>query len=232
MKEVIILAGGLGTRLKPVIADKPKCLAEINQRPFISYLIDSLLNYDFEKFIFSLGHLKDDVIEYINEFYPNLNAIFSVEEKPLLTGGAIRLALEYVDSDSVLILNADTYFGVNLDLLYTSHFSSNSDITIALKPLNNFDRYGSVKFDDRNRIYSFEEKKFIDFGYINCGYIYLKKEILKKIKLNIPFSFEKDFIITNINDIKINAFIDNSYFIDIGVPEDYLKANEDFKNKF
>ena len=232
MKEVIILAGGFGTRLKSVVVDKPKCLAEVNQVPFISYLVDSLIQYNFDRFVFSLGYLKDDVIDYINEYYPNLNVIFSVEEKPLLTGGAIRLALEHVVSDSVLILNADTYLGVNLDLLYDYHLNLNSDITMTLKPMKNFDRYGSVKFDNQKKIYSFEEKKYIEFGYINCGYIYLKKEILKCFQINTPFSLENDFINKKINEININAFIDNSYFIDIGIPEDYLKANEDFKKIF
>lgn len=232
MKEVIILAGGFGTRLKSVINDKPKCLAEVNERPFISYLIDSLLKYNYDKFIFSLGYLKDNVIDYIKTSYPNLNAIFSVEKYPLLTGGAIRLALDYVESDSVLILNADTYLGVDLNRLYQYHMNEDSDVTITLKPMHNFDRYGSVKFDSNNKIYSFEEKKFIDFGYINCGYIYLKKQIISKYLLNIPFSFENDFIKDNINQININAFIDDSYFIDIGIPEDYLKANLDFKKIF
>jgi D-glycero-alpha-D-manno-heptose 1-phosphate guanylyltransferase len=232
LKEVIILAGGFGTRLKSVVVDKPKCLAEVNHKPFISYLIESLLNYNYEKFIFSLGYLNEDVIDYINEYYPNLNVIFSVEEKPLLTGGAIRLAIENVSSDSVLILNADTYLGVNLELLHNYHYNLNSEITITLKPMSNFDRYGSVKFDNQKRIYSFEEKKYIEFGYINCGYIYLKKEILKNFQINMPFSLEKDFIVNKINEININAFIDDSYFIDIGIPEDYLKANEDFKKIF
>jgi len=229
MKEVIILAGGFGTRLRSVVNDKPKCLAEVNEKPFISYLIDSLLKFNYSKFVFSLGYLKDHIIEYISINYSNLNVIFSVEEQPLLTGGAIRLALEHVESKSVLILNADTYLGVDLNCLYQYHKKENSDITITLKPMHNFDRYGSVKFDNHNRIYSFEEKKQINFGYINCGYIYLKKDILLMHQINTPFSFENDFIKLKINQININAFIDNSYFIDIGIPEDYLKANIDFK---
>lgn len=232
MKEVIILAGGFGTRLKSVVNDKPKCLAEVNNKPFISYLIDSLLKYNYNKLIFSLGYLKENMIDYIQSNYPDLNVVFSVEDKPLLTGGAIRLALELVESDSVLILNADTYLGVDLDSLYQHHLKEESDITITLKPMHNFDRYGSVKFDNHHKIYSFEEKKQIDFGYINCGYIYLRKETMLNYLLNTPFSFENDFIKENINKISINAFIDDSYFIDIGIPEDYLKANIDFKKIF
>ncbi len=232
MKEVIILAGGFGTRLKSVINDKPKCLAEVNERPFISYLVDSLLKYNYNRFIFSLGYLKEHVIEYIMTTYPNLNVVFSVEEQPLLTGGAIRLALDYVKSDSVLILNADTYLGIDLNCLYQYHIKENLDITITLKPLYNFDRYGSVKFDKEKKILSFDEKQLTDFGYINCGYIYIKKNILNNYPINSPFSFEKDFINKHLDLFKINAFIDESYFIDIGIPEDYLKASLDFKNIF
>ena len=98
--------------------------------------------------------------------------------------------------------------------------------------MHNFDRYGSVKFDNHHKIYSFEEKKQIDFGYINCGYIYLRKEIMLNYLINTPFSFENDFIKENLNKIRINAFIDDSYFIDIGIPDDYLNANIDFKKIF
>ncbi len=226
---MIILAGGFGTRLKSVVNDKPKCLAEVNGRPFLSYLIESLLKYNYQKFIFSLYYRKEDVIEYVRTCYPDLNVVFSIEDRPLLTGGAIRLALDYIESDSVLILNADTYLGVDLNSLLSYHEGEDADITITLKPMQKFYRYGSVKFDNNNRIYSFEEKKDINFGYINCGYIYLKKKILLSYPINTAFSFEKEFINLKIDQLNICAFIDNSYFIDIGIPEDYLKANMDFK---
>jgi D-glycero-alpha-D-manno-heptose 1-phosphate guanylyltransferase len=106
--------------------------------------------------------------------------------------------------------------------------SRNSDVTIALKPMFNYNRYGSVKFDDQNNIYSFEEKAQKDFGYINCGYIFLKKEVFAKYLINRPFSFEEEFIKTHLSKLRICAFVDDSYFIDIGIPEDYLKTRTDY----
>ena len=228
VKEVIILAGGFGTRLRSVVNDKPKCLAVINERPFLSYLIDSLLKYNYDRFIFSLGYMSDDVIEFIKSSYPELDSVFSIEEAPLLTGGAIRLALEFVESDSVLILNADTFFGLDLSLFFEYHMSESSDMTIALKPMFKFDRYGAVIFDNKNVVVAFEEKAFKEFGHINCGYVYLKKEVLSEYPLNVPFSFESDFIKINLKRLRIIAFIDDSYFIDIGIPEDYFKANLEY----
>jgi len=228
VKEVIILAGGVGSRLKSVISDKPKCLAEVNERPFLSYILDNLIKYSFDRFIFSLGYLSEEVVNYVKETYPQLDSVFSIESEPLLTGGAIRLALEYVESDSVLILNADTYFGLDLNSFYKTHLSRNLDVTLALKPMLDYDRYGSVKFDDQQIIYSFEEKEPKEFGYINGGYIYLKKEVFTEYLINVPFSFEEEFVKTQIGKNRIGAFVDDSYFIDIGIPEDYSKVTRDY----
>lgn len=228
MKEVIILAGGVGSRLKSVIDNMPKCMAEVNQRPFISYILDSLLKYSYNRFIFSLGYLSEDVIKYIKVAYPNIDAVFSIETEPLFTGGAIRLAIEYVESDSVLILNADTFFGLDLDFFFKTHVGRNMDVTLALKPMFNYDRYGSVKFDPQYNVQSFEEKTKCDFGYINCGYVYLRKEVFTKYLVNRPFSFEEDFMKEHLGKIRIGAFVDDSYFVDIGIPEDYQKVKLDY----
>ncbi|MFD3408632.1 nucleotidyltransferase family protein [Aquirufa sp. HETE-83D] len=229
MKEVIILAGGFGTRLKSVVSDLPKCLAEVSGNPFLSYVIDSLISYNYNHFVFSLGYKSEVIIEFIKTNYPKLNATYSIEEDPLFTGGAIRLGLEKCREHNVLIINADTYFGFDLDQFLSKHIDQNSDISIALKYMENFDRYGVVKFDENNVINSFEEKKFQKRGFINCGYIIIKKNVLMDMPLNIPFSFEKDFLFLNLSKLKLLAFVANGYFIDIGIPEDFIKSNLDFK---
>lgn len=229
MKEVIILAGGFGTRLKSVVSDLPKCLAEVSEKPFLSYVLDSLINYNYNHFIFSLGYKSEFIIDFIETNYPQLNVTYSIEKDPLFTGGAIRLALEKCREKNVLIINADTYFGFDLNQFLSYHIDQNSDISIALKYMENFDRYGVVKFDDNTNINSFEEKKFQERGYINCGYIIINKNILMNMPLNIPFSFEKDFLFLNLSKLKVLAFVANAYFIDIGIPEDFTKANLDFK---
>lgn len=229
MKEVIILAGGFGTRLKSVVSDLPKCLAEVSEKPFLSYVLDSLINYNYTHFVFSLGYKSEFIIDFIETKYPQLNITYSIEKDPLFTGGAIRLALEKCLEQNVLIINADTYFGFDLNNFLNFHIDQNSDISIALKYMENFDRYGVVKFDKNNNINSFDEKKFQETGYINCGYILINKNVLMNMPLNSPFSFEKDFLFLNLSKLKVLAFIANAYFIDIGIPEDFTKANLDFK---
>lgn len=229
MKEVIILAGGFGTRLKSVVSDLPKCLAEVSEKPFLSFILDSLINYNYNHFVFSLGYKSECIIDFIETNYPQLNVSYSIENNPLLTGGAIRLALEKCREQNVLIINADTYYGFNLNKFLSFHIDQKSDISIALKYMENFDRYGVVKFDENNKIDSFEEKKFQKSGYINCGYILINKNILMNMPLNIPFSLEKDFLFLNLSKLKVLAFVANAYFIDIGIPEDFIKANIDFK---
>jgi len=108
----------------------------------------------------------------------------------------------------------------------------NSDCTIAIKEMIDFERYGSVDIDDQSRIISFREKKFIKRGLINGGFIYLKKYSLNKFDMPEEFSFEKDFLEKRLNEINIFGFLSDNYFIDIGVPLDYAKAQVDFKNFF
>jgi D-glycero-alpha-D-manno-heptose 1-phosphate guanylyltransferase len=229
MKEVIILAGGFGTRLKSVINDLPKCLAEVSGKPFLSYVIDSLINFNYSHFVFSLGYKSEVIKDFIETNYPQLNVTYSIEQNPLLTGGAIRLAIEKCQEQNVLIINADTYFGFDLNQFLSNHTYQNSDISIALTYMENFDRYGVVKFDENNIINSFEEKKFQKSGFINCGYIIIKKNVILNMPLNMPFSFEKDFLFLNLSKLKVSAFVAKAYFIDIGIPEDFIKSNLDFK---
>ena len=230
MKEVIILAGGFGTRLKSVLKDKPKCLAEICGKPFLNYLLDSLIYQGFSHFVFALGYKSGEIIDFVRENYPELSVTFSIEKEPLLTGGAIRLAIEKCNEDNILIINADTYFGINLIDFYIQHMEKKADVTIALKLMENFDRYGTLVFNDEKRIIRFVVKIFQKKGFINCGYIIIKKEILLDLPINKSFSFEKDFLSKILDTKKIIAYTSNSYFIDIGIPEDFRKAQIDFKD--
>jgi D-glycero-alpha-D-manno-heptose 1-phosphate guanylyltransferase len=228
MKEVIILAGGIGSRLKSVVPELPKCLADVAGRPFLAYVLDSLISFQYTHFVFSLGYKSEYIIDFIAQNYPDLHATFAVEDEPLFTGGAIRLSLESCTADDVLIINADTYFGFDLAAFMEMHVQTNADLSIALKYMERFDRYGVVKFDADKNIKSFEEKKFQEFGYINCGYIYIKKHLLLDYPVNFPFSFEKDFLFENIDQLKMKAFVSEGYFIDIGIPEDFKRARVDF----
>lgn len=226
--EAIVLAGGLGTRLRQVVADRPKALSEVAGKPFVGFVIDYLLHQGVTHFIFSLGYMAEQIVAYIQKEYPSLDASFSVEDTPLGTGGAILKSLEQSRDENVLIVNADTYFDIDLQKLYAQHLETGADCTFALKQMFHFERYGAVEIDQDRMITSFKEKTFREEGYINGGYILLKKKTFEAVTFPEVFSFEKDFIEPLFQKLKLYGFPSDGYFIDIGIPADYEQAQIDF----
>lgn len=234
LTEAIILAGGAGTRLQGVVKNVPKPMADIKGRPFLCYVMDYLLEHDINRILFSVGYKHEIIRDYFGSRYKNLEIEYVVENEPLGTGGAIKKAMEFVREDDFLILNGDTFFNVDLKKLFLFHLSNVPTLTLSLKPMNNFDRYGTVIIEG-NMVKGFEEKSFRDFGYINGGVYAVNKGIcsyLKQYNDNFRFSIEVDFLQKNVNLLKISAFISDGYFIDIGVPEDYEKAQKELDNIF
>lgn len=132
ISEAIILAGGLGTRLRPVVADVPKCMAIVNGKPFIEYIIQYLISQNIEKIILSLGYKSEQIIKFVNSKFPNSLFLFSIEKEPLGTGGAIQLALTKTSSTNIFIINGDTYFSVDLNSLASFHLSNIAIIDAAI----------------------------------------------------------------------------------------------------
>jgi D-glycero-alpha-D-manno-heptose 1-phosphate guanylyltransferase len=225
--EAIVLAGGFGTRLKSVINDVPKPLAPINNRAFLEYLFDYLIQNGIKKAILSIGYKAELISGYFGDSYKNLKIEYVYEKTPLGTGGAIKKSLKNIQSDYVFIFNGDSFFDVDLNRFKEFFQKQNSDISIALKRMKNFDRYGLVELNGDN-ITAFQEKRFCEDGYINGGIYLLKRDILKNINLD-SFSFESDFLQKELNNIDISGFKSDGYFIDIGIPEDYKKAQEYFR---
>lgn len=232
--EVIILAGGLGTRLRSVVSEVPKCMAPVAGKPFLWYLLKYLTRYDVSRVILSVGYLREVIFRWIDEVGDEFPFSFdyAVEEEPLGTGGGIKLALSKALTQDVVILNGDTFFDVNLNELMDFHKLAPSVVTIALKPMRDFDRYGRVIVDTVDgRIVEFKEKEHCEEGMINGG-VYVAS------KLNLPlkdyperFSFEKAVLEPLTAQGKIFGLIQEGYFIDIGIPEDYQKAQTEL-NKF
>ena len=222
--EAIILAGGLGTRLRSAVPDLPKCMAPINGVPFISYLIDNLINEGVTKFIFSLGYKSELFISLLEEKLPMKNYLIVIEDEPLGTGGAIKLACEKVKNENVIALNGDSLFKVNLKALMNFHLTNKANCTLALKPMKNFDRYGSVEVDTSNKIMSFKEKKFVEYGNINGGVYAINIPSFIQLPLTSKFSMEQDYLEKYTKEGFFNGFIQDNYFIDIGIPEDYARA--------
>ena len=222
--EAIILAGGLGTRLRSVVPDLPKCMAPINGIPFISYLIDHLNKEGITNFVFSLGYKSEAFISLIEEKLPMKNFTVVIEDEPLGTGGAIKLACEKVINENVIALNGDSLFKVNLKALMNFHLTNKANCTLALKPMKNFDRYGSVEVDTLNKIMSFKEKKFVEYGNINGGVYAINIPSFIQLPLTSKFSMEQDYLEKYTKEGNFNGFIQDNYFIDIGIPEDYARA--------
>ena len=231
--QTVILAGGLGTRLKSVVADKPKVLSPVAGKPFLYYIIEYLQKQGVDKYIFALGYLSEQVIVFLKENYLHLEYQCTIEETPLGTGGGIKKAIQLATEENVLIVNADTFFEMNVQQLFSFHIASKAHCTVSLKLMKNFDRYGSVELEkETQNIISFKEKTFIQEGYINAGYLVLNKNYFVLTTKNLPaiFSFEKDFLEKNVDAMLIKGFPYDGYFIDIGIPEDFNTAQEVFKN--
>jgi D-glycero-alpha-D-manno-heptose 1-phosphate guanylyltransferase len=225
--EAIILAGGLGTRLRSAVPDLPKCMAPVAGRPFLGFVIDSLRRQGIQRFIFSLGYLSGHIEAWLQEAYPTLEYTSVVEAEPLGTGGGIRLALRAAKTAHVLVSNGDTLFEIDLRKQAAAHAISGAECTLALKPMTNFDRYGVVALDERGRVTGFEEKKFQASGNINGGIYLLDRDALLGKDLPEKFSFEKDYLEPAASAGKLAGVLQDAYFIDIGIPEDFSRAQQE-----
>lgn len=227
--EAIILAGGLGTRIQKVVKDIPKPMADINGRPFLEYLLNYLINQRIEKVILSVGYKYEVIQEYFKNHYKSLKIEYSVEKEPLGTGGGIKKTINLIKNTDIFILNGDTFFDINLNELYEVHRLKEPNLTIALKPMKNFDRYGTVYINEDNRIFFFEEKKNKEFGFINCGIYIINKTLFDKINLPEKFSFEKDLLGKYYKNYNFYGLPFDEYFVDIGIPQNYERAKEELK---
>ena len=223
--EVVILAGGLGTRLKNEVPDMPKPMANINGKPFLEYIMNHLNRTSVDKVVLSVGYKSDAIIDYFGSKFADLEIVYSIEDKPLGTGGAIKQAIEHTSDEFIYVLNGDTLFDVNL--LSLRNFSLfDAEIVVALKALKNTDRYGFVSLEQGGRINSFSEKKQGGPGLINGGVYMINRKIFDRFCLNNSFSFE-DFLENNCKEVLIAGLVFENYFIDIGIPKDYQRAQFD-----
>ena len=230
--DVIILAGGLGTRLRSVISDIPKPMAPVAGNPFLHYILESLVVDEIGKIVLSVGYKYEVIEEYIGTEYKGLSVEYAVEKEPLGTGGGIQLALEKCEAEQVLILNGDTFFGLNVKTLLNSHLAKKNDLTIGIKHIVKPYRYGTVICSEfHNRILSFKEKdESIPEAYINAGVYMLNRSIMEEFPKTEKWSFEKDFLEVKLEELTIASFPSAARFIDIGIPEDFEKAQILFKN--
>jgi D-glycero-alpha-D-manno-heptose 1-phosphate guanylyltransferase len=218
--EVIILAGGLGTRLRSVVEDLPKCMAPVAGKPFLEHILQYLETQFVDHVILSLGYKHDVVIDWLRTKAFTFKVSWVIEKEPLGTGGGLQLAVQKAKSSTVFVLNGDTFFPVNLRMLQATA-TATSPIVVALKPMENFERYGTVIINESNDILSFKEKQPCEKGLINGGVYYINNHLLKIEQHTPPFSFEQQILETTPH---IKALVQDVTFIDIGIPDDYEKA--------
>ena len=222
--EAIILAGGFGTRLHDLTKDTPKPMVPVAGRPFLTYILDELEYYHFDHVVMAVSYLKEQIISYYGNQYKHIKIDYAIENEPLGTGGAILNCFPLLKEDWFFVINGDTISRVDY-----REMSVKKENQIAVKEMFNFDRYGEVKINENGCITAFNEKKFVEKGYINTGIYYLNKQSISKYNLKGKFSLESDIFEKYVDDLKIHAFKTNDYFIDIGIPEDYNRAQIELK---
>ena len=235
--EAILLCGGLGTRLRSVVSDRPKPMADIAGKPFLHYLVKMLSESGVRHLIFALGYMGEQIEAYFQsgEEY-GLSISYSYEDSPLGTGGAIRNALSRVSEENVLVLNADTYFHTDYENLFMQQLKNKAAMTIASRKIEDISRYGAILKDESGRILRWNEKMSSDQveaprpGEINGGIYVMQKSLIEKIPEGKQ-SLENDCIPAWLEDgLYLQAIPSDGYFMDIGIPEDYAQFRKDIES--
>jgi len=221
--EAIVLAGGLGTRLRDVVNDVPKPMAPVQGRPFLSFVFDQLVAAGFNSVIVAAGYRHEAISSYFANDYRGLAVSYSVEGEPLGTGGAISLACERSHEQHVFVLNGDTYLELDFHAMLRAHISRGAELTMAICRVPDLTRYGAV--DLRGDIVQvLAEKGHAGPGWINAGTYLLAPPFRARLQQRTTFSLERDLLAPEIGRIRPLAFRTPGPFMDIGIPADYATA--------
>lgn len=223
-KECIVLAGGLGTRLRGVIGEMPKCMAPVGSQPFLHWLFRYLQQEGCTRCVLSLGYRHEVVLEWLKTQTLPFEVDYVIEREPLGTGGGLVLALQQCREAHVFVVNGDTLFNASLEGLREVHSAAGAETTLALKPMQDFERYGTVEVSAEKGIVGFKEKVACAAGLINGGIYVVERIPFLARHFGERFSFEKEYLETLVATGIFAAAIDDGYFIDIGVPTDYERA--------
>ncbi|NOT82076.1 MAG: NTP transferase domain-containing protein [Gallionella sp.] len=222
MMEAIILAGGFGTRLRQVVPDLPKPMASVAGRPFLEILLTALARKGFSRVVLSLGYLSEKVVAYFGDQFAGIELVYEIEDTPLGTGGAIRQALGRCKADHVFVFNGDTYLDVEASDI-EAHWQAHHAPIIVARALPDTARYGRLDVVN-DRVLGFSEKGLVGSGLINAGCYVLPRDILDEYPCGQPFSLEVDFLAKAVTQQRFDAFVTMGHFIDIGIPEDFARA--------
>lgn len=224
--EGIVLAGGFGSRLRPVVADLPKVMAPINGRPFLELVLDNLQRSGFTRITLSLGYLPEPIVQHFGPSFRGMELSYQIEDEPLGTGGAVRQALAHCLADSVFVFNGDTYLELEAAAVAALSQQTGSPVIVA-RQVPDTSRFGRLEITD-GTVRRFAEKGVSGPGLINAGCYLFPRDLLDGFALGKPFALEQDFLVEAVPRIRFAAFETHGRFIDIGIPEDYARAQREF----
>jgi D-glycero-alpha-D-manno-heptose 1-phosphate guanylyltransferase len=234
-KTAVILAGGLGTRLRSLVSDRPKPMADVNGRPFLDYLISYWHENGIERFILSVGYLATNIKTHFGNRFDRAQIEYVEEEVPLGTGGALKRCLSSVKNveKNLLILNGDTWFSVDSGKLISDFNGNASPVCMCIREVALNDRYGTVNIDHGGKVVGFHPPNNAKAN-VNGGVYLFDVNKVSRLISSLPsrFSLENDFLPTLVKRNELSSSVQAGEFFDIGVPSEYLKAKEFFKDSF
>lgn len=224
-----ILAGGLGTRLRSRIADRPKVLALVRGRPYLVYLLEQLAGAGIRSVVLLTGYLADQVRATFGDSYAGMRLTYSTEPSPLGTAGALRHALPDLSSPTTLLLNGDSYCSASLPDFWQFHQRQAADTSLVLVRLEDCSRFGRVQVSGDGRVACFEEKmQATGAGWINAGIYLIQHNLIEEIPVGRPLSLERDLFPKWVGQTKFCGFTCSQRFLDIGTPESYAQSETFF----
>jgi D-glycero-alpha-D-manno-heptose 1-phosphate guanylyltransferase len=222
--DAVILAGGLGTRLRQSVSHVPKPMAPVAGRPFLEFIVSQLAAGGIDRAILSVGYMADKVIAHFGTRFGDMAIEYEVEPEPLGTGGAIRACLARCTADHALVLNGDTYLDLDLAMIQAQWHATHVPFVLARIEADT-SRYGRILLTD-GRVSGWSEKGTSGAGLINAGGYVVPSALMSDCKLSTPFSFENDYLKHEIHQRRFEVVPVEGIFVDIGVPESYALANQ------
>jgi D-glycero-alpha-D-manno-heptose 1-phosphate guanylyltransferase len=220
-----VLAGGLGTRLRSALEDQPKVLAPVSGRPFLAYLLDLLAAASFKRVVLLTGYKSEQVESAFGDYYRGIKLVYSAETSPLGTAGALGAALPLLNSSTILLLNGDSYCGVDLNAFSAFHRGRCADASLALTRVDDASRYGRVRTTATGRVTVFAEKQSArGSGWINAGAYLFERRLIEEVSPGRSVSLEREMLPHWIRNRAVFGHRRARPFLDIGTPESYSAA--------
>jgi NDP-sugar pyrophosphorylase family protein len=220
-----ILAGGLGSRLRPVVGDRPKVLAPVGGRPYLTYLLDRLADAGFQEVVLLTGFRAELVRDALGTCYAGMRLVYSREPHPLGTAGALRLALPYLAASTVLLLNGDSFCNADLCRFWRSHHRRRADLSLVVSRASDTARFGKVRLRQDGRVNGFAEKDASGGpGWINAGLYLLRRALIEEIQPGKAVSLECELFPNWVRSRRLYAYRTRAGCLDIGTPQSYAEA--------